>query len=142
MPSPSPDPAPESSQRLDKWLWVARFFKTRSLAAQAARGGKVQVNGERAKPARRIRKGERLTIRRGASEWEVVVQGLAGQRRPAREALLLYAESAESRSRRISEQERRRQAEARRPRGLGRPDKRDRRALEGLRGRPGPRSPS
>lgn len=136
MPSPPPDAAPESSQRLDKWLWVARFFKTRNLAARAVRGGKVQVDGERAKPARRIRKGERLTIRRGGSEREVVVQGLAGQRRPAREAVLLYAESAGSPSGRSGGQERRRDFEAWRRRGLGRPGKRDRREIEGLGGGP------
>lgn len=141
MPPPSPDTAPDSSQRLDKWLWVARFFKTRGLAARAVTGGKVQVNGQRAKPARRIREGERLTIRLGASEWEVRVQGLAGQRRPAREALLLYAESAESRSRRNSERERRRETEARGRHGPGRPGKRERRELERLEGRPRRRSP-
>lgn len=124
MPSPAPDTAPDSYQRLDKWLWVARFFKTRGLAARAVTGGKVQVNGERAKPARRVREGERLTIRRGASEWEVTVQGLAGQRRPAREAVLLYTESAGSPSRRSSGQERRR--------GPGRPGKGERRALARL----------
>ena len=140
MPSPPPDTAPESSQRLDKWLWVARFFKTRNLAARAVTGGKVQVDGERAKPARRIRKGERLTIRRGVSEREVVVQGLARQRRPAREAALLYAESAGSPSRRSSGQERRRAIEAWRRGGPGRPGKRDRRETERLGG--GPRQPS
>ena len=141
MPPPSPDTAPDSSQRLDKWLWAARFFKTRGLAARAVTGGKVRVDGQRAKPARRIREGERLTIRRGASEWEVRVQGLAGQRRPAREALLLYAESAESRNRRNSERERRRALEARGRHGPGRPGKGDRRALERLGGRPRRHSP-
>ena len=132
MPSPPPDTAPESSRRLDKWLWVTRFFKTRDLAARALRGGKARVDGEREKPARRIRKGERLTIRRGVSEREVVVQGLAGQRRPAREAVLLYAESAGSPNRRSGEQERRREIEARRRRGPGRPGERERREVEGL----------
>ena len=129
---PSSDTPPEASQRLDKWLWTARFFKTRTLAAQAVSGGRVHVNGDRAKPARRVRSGERLTIRRGACEWMVVVRGLARQRRPAREAVLLYEETPESEARRVAEQERRRQAEARRERGLGRPTKRERRELDRL----------
>ena len=123
---------PETSERLDKWLWAARFFKTRSLAAQAVSGGKVEANGARVKPARRIRTGERLTIRRGVTQWVVVVRGLNRERRPAREAVLLYEETPESREARISEEERRRQAQARRERGLGRPTKRDRRELERL----------
>lgn len=128
-----PDAALEVSERLDKWLWAARFFKTRSLAAQAVSGGKVEVDGARAKPARRIRTGQRLTIRRGAAEWVVVVRGLNRERRPAREAVLLYEETAQSREARTSEEARRRQAQARRERGLGRPTKRDRRELERLR---------
>ena len=130
-PPPSGSP-PDSTERLDKWLWAARFFKTRSLAAQAVAGGKVEVNGARAKPARRLRTGERLTIQRGASRWEVVVRGLNRERRPAREAILLYEESAESREARSSEEARHRQAEARRARGLGRPTKRERRELDRL----------
>ena len=128
----SPDIPPAPSERLDKWLWAARFFKTRSLAAQAVSGGKVEVNGAHAKPARRIRTGERLTIRRGVTQWVVVVRGLNRERRPAREAVLLYEETPESREARSSEEERRRQAQARRERGLGRPTKRDRRELERL----------
>ena len=128
----SPSPPLEASERLDKWLWAARFFKTRSLAAQAVSGGKVEVNGLRAKPARRIRTGERLTIRRGVTQWVVVVRGLSRERRPAREAVLLYEETPESREARSSEEERRRQAHARRQRGLGRPTKRDRREFERL----------
>ena len=130
--TPSPDAPPQPSERLDKWLWAARFFKTRSLAAQAVSGGKVEVNGARAKPARRIRTGERLTIRRGVVQWVVVVRGLNRERRPAREAVLFYEETPESREARSSEEERRRQAQARRQRGLGRPTKRDRRDLERL----------
>ena len=131
-PHSSPSPPLEASERLDKWLWAARFFKTRSLAAQAVSGGKVEVNGLRAKPARRIRTGERLTIRRGVTQWVVVVRGLNRERRPAREAVLLYEETPESREARSSEEERLRQAHARRQRGLGRPTKRDRREFERL----------
>ena len=123
---------PENSERLDKWLWAARFFKSRSLAALAVSGGKVEVNGTRVKPARRIRTGERLTIRRGVTQWVVVVRGLNRERRPAREAVLLYEETPESRKARSSEEERHRQVQARRERGLGRPTKRDRRELERL----------
>lgn len=128
----SPSPPLEASERLDKWLWAARFFKTRSLAAQAISGGKVEVNGARTKPARRIRTGERLTIRRGVTQWVVVVRALNRERRPAREAVLLYEETPESREARSSEEERRRQAHTRRQRGLGRPTKRDRREFERL----------
>ncbi len=120
-------------QRLDKWLWAARFFKTRASAAEAVSGGKVQLAGQRVKPGRRIRTGDRLEIRRGEQRWEVTVRGLAGQRRPAREAALLYEESEESRAARASEEARRRQAALRRRRGLGRPTKRERRELERLR---------
>ena len=94
----------------------------------------MEVNGSRAKPARRIRTGERLTIRRGVTQWVVVVRGLNRERRPAREAVLLYEETPESRKARSSEEERRRQAQARRDRGLGRPTKRERRELERLKG--------
>lgn len=124
----------EASERLDKWLWAARFFKTRSLAAQAVSGGKVEVNDARVKPARRIRSGERLTIRRGVIQWVVVVRGLNRERRPAREAVLLYEETLESHEARRSEEELHRQAQARRNRGLGRPTKRERRELERLKG--------
>ena len=123
----------DATQRLDKWLWAARFFKTRSLAAQAVSGGKVEIDGARVKPARRIRAGERLTIRRGVMQWVVVVQGLNRERRPAGEAVLLYEETPESRAARSSEEERRRQAQARRERGLGRPTKRERRDLDRIR---------
>ena len=129
LPTPSKDQT-DATQRIDKWLWAARFFKTRSLAAQAVSGGKVEVGGARVKPARRIRAGERLTIRRGVMRWVVVVQGLNRERRPASEAALLYEETPESRAVRSSEEERRRQAQARRERGLGRPTKRERRELD------------
>jgi ribosome-associated heat shock protein Hsp15 len=69
--------------RLDKWLWAARFFKTRSLAAEAVTGGKVAVNGERSKPGRVLRTGERLTIRRGPCEWAVIVKEVSRLRGPA-----------------------------------------------------------
>jgi ribosome-associated heat shock protein Hsp15 len=82
--------------RLDKWLWAARFFKTRGMAAEAVTGGKVHVNGTRTKPAKQIRAGDRLSIRRGMYEWTVTVLGVSETRRPAPEAARLYAETVES----------------------------------------------
>ena len=113
------------SVRLDQWLWAARFFKTRSLAAAAAQGGKVHVRGDRAKPARAIRVGDRLQIRRGPYEWVVTVKGLSTRRGPAGEAVLLYEETADSVRNRDAA---RAQAQASpfRERG-GRPTKKDRR---------------
>lgn len=114
------------TQRLDKWLWVARFFKTRGLAATAISGGKVHVGSERVKPSRHVGPGTQVAIRRGPMEWQVVVRGVAKQRRPAPEAALLYEETPDSIQRREQEAERRRaEAGARRER-LGKPSKRDR----------------
>jgi ribosome-associated heat shock protein Hsp15 len=86
--------------RLDKWLWAARFFKTRGLAAEAVTGGKIEINGTRPKPSRSVRIGDRLTIRRGPCEWTVIVQGVARLRGPAAQAQTLYEETEESRRRR------------------------------------------
>jgi ribosome-associated heat shock protein Hsp15 len=87
----------ESSHiRLDKWLWAARFFKTRSLAAVAVAGGKVKVNGERVKAAKAIRLDDELSIHVGPYEYTVRVLGLSGRRGPAPEAALLYEESVQS----------------------------------------------
>ena len=118
------------SMRIDKWLWAARFFKTRSLAAQAVSGGLVQVAEQRVKASRRLRRGETVHVRRGLQAWDVVVRGLREARRPASEAQTLYEETPESIERRTSEQARREQAQMRRARAQGRPTKRDRRALE------------
>ena len=118
------------SMRIDKWLWAARFFRTRSLAAQAVSGGVVQVAKQRVKASRRLRRGETVHVRRGALAWDVVVRGLRETRRPAPEAQTLYEETPESIERRTSEQARREQAQMRRARAQGRPTKRDRRALE------------
>ena len=82
--------------RLDKWLWAARFFKTRKLAAVAISGGKVQVNDQRTKPGKDIKPGALLSISKDGLRWDVTVTALSGQRRPAKEAVLLYEESAES----------------------------------------------
>ena len=117
------------SLRIDKWLWAARFFKTRSLAAQAVSGGLVQVADRRVKASRRLRRGERVHVRRGPQAWDVVVRGLRDERRPAPEAQTLYEETPESVTRRTGEQARREQAAMRRARAQGRPTKRERRAL-------------
>ncbi len=84
--------------RLDKWLWAARLFKTRSLAAEAAAGGKVHLNGARVKPAKAVRPGDELRVRRGEHEIVVIVRALALQRRPAPEAAALYEETDESKA--------------------------------------------
>jgi len=83
--------------RIDKWLWAARFFKTRSLAAEAVEGGKVQVNGERVKPAKMLKPGDALSIRNGPYAWEITVFALSERRGSAAEAAKLYSESDESR---------------------------------------------
>jgi len=91
--NPAKNEMTEAKVRIDKWLWAARFFKTRSVAAQAVTGGKVHVNGARIKPARMVQPGDELRIRRGELEFIVIVQGLSGKRRPAKEAQLLYEET-------------------------------------------------
>lgn len=84
--------------RIDKWLWAARFWKTRSLAAEAVAGGKVKLNGERVKAAKSVRVGDELSIRVGPYEYVVHVLGLAGRRGPAPEAALLYEETPQSKT--------------------------------------------
>jgi len=113
--------------RLDKWLWAARFFKTRSLAVEAIEGGKVRVNDERAKPAKEVRLGMKLTIRTHV-ERTVIVRRLSDVRRPAVEAVTLYEETPESVIQRERETELRRLT-PKRETGEGRPTKRDRRRI-------------
>ncbi len=118
--------------RLDKWLWAARFFKTRSLASDAADSGKVRVDGDKVKPAREVKLGAVINIRSKDFEIEVVVRGLSNQRRGAPEAALLYAETEGSRSRRAELKITRVDDHARRERGAGRPTKRQRREIKGF----------
>ena len=119
--------------RLDKWLWAARLFKTRSLASDAVDGGKVKLNGAATKPAKEVKVDDRLNIRVGEQDWEVVVQGLNEQRRPAPEAQLLYQETPDSVQQRIKASELRKLAPAPAPDHRGRPTKRDRRELSRFR---------
>jgi ribosome-associated heat shock protein Hsp15 len=86
--------------RLDKWLWAARFFKTRALAAEAVEGGKVQLNGQRTKPGKDVRIGSRLKIHKGGLEWRIEILELPPQRRPAAEAQGFYLEDETSRQQR------------------------------------------
>jgi len=115
--------------RIDKWLWAARFFKTRRLAVEALESGKVLVNEARAKPARTVAVGDMLDIRVGNNHrFEVKVLGLSGRRGPAPEAQKLYRETDESKARREAiAAERRAQPQ---PELKGRPTKRDRREIE------------
>lgn len=116
--------------RLDRWLWAARFFKTRVLASAAVAGGKVHCNGAAVKPAHPVRVGDRLSIRRGYERLDVEVSGLSTRRGPACEAMTLYAETPESLARRERERESRRFAPV--PDPGQRPDKRARRRLLAL----------
>jgi ribosome-associated heat shock protein Hsp15 len=88
----------DSTIRIDKWLWAARFFKTRALAAEAVAGGKVRVNGERVKAAKAIRPGDALSIHIGPYEYDVRVRALSARRGPAPQAALLYEESEPSKA--------------------------------------------
>jgi ribosome-associated heat shock protein Hsp15 len=119
----------ESSVRLDKWLWAARFFKTRSVARDAVSGGKVHLNGTRAKPGRTLNIGDELRIQRGKGEYTITVVELSARRGPAAMAQTLYEESEENRILREQLAEKRKleyQQHATRER---RPDKRQRRRL-------------
>lgn len=116
--------------RIDKWLWAARFFKTRSLATDAVECGKVRCNDERVKPARKLQPGDMLAINNGATEWEVEVLALSDVRGSATQAQLLYAETANSSAKRQHEAEQRRLFREPTSALKGRPTKRDRRLLD------------
>lgn len=123
----------EPSVRLDRWLWAARWFKTRSLATVAVAGGKVHLDGRRVKPSAPVRIGDRIEVRKGPYAFDLVVTGLAERRGPAREARQLYDETEESVRARELRRVRTRQAPTPTFEGKGRPTKRDRRALDRLR---------
>ena len=118
--------------RLDKWLWAARFFKTRSLAQQAVTGGRVQLNGVRTKPAHELKVGDMLDIRVGDWRWEVKVIALSDRRGPAEEARKLYEETEASRAERERRGDMRRWGTEPAATLKGRPTKRDRRRMEQL----------
>ncbi len=129
----SEDRQDQGRVRLDKWLWAARFFKTRRLATEAIAGGHVHLDGQRVKPSRPVRVGDRLEIRKGEVRFEIDVLALSERRGPASEAAKLYRETPESLARREREREARRLA-ARAPAPVRRPDKRDRRRLRDVKG--------
>ena len=113
--------------RLDKWLWAARFFKTRSLAQAAVEGGKVHYDGQRVKPGHAVRLGARVSVRVGDDDRELLVRALSSQRGSATVAQALYEETADSLSRRTERAALRRAAALSQPVSDGRPDKRQRR---------------
>jgi ribosome-associated heat shock protein Hsp15 len=121
--------------RLDKWLWAARFYKTRSLAAEAIGGGKVQVNGDRAKRARPLAVGDEIRIRQGPYEHTVVVRELSERRGPAPQAATLYEETAASKEARERLAIQLKTLHSAFVPDKGRPTKRDRREIERLKGR-------
>jgi len=125
---------PLASVRVDKWLWATRFFKTRALAADAIDGGKVDVNGDRAKRSRHLVPGDRVALRLGQYEWVIVVRGVSERRGPAPEAQLLYEETVESASRRAALKVQLDSMPSFFGHGEGRPTKQNRRAIRRLKG--------
>lgn len=124
------DELKEGKCRLDKWLWAARFFKTRSLATDAIDGGKVYVDGDRVKPAKEVRVGQILYIRRKEFDIEVTVKALSVTRKGAPEAALLYQETPESVAKRENAAVTKEADHAKRERGAGRPTKRQLREIK------------
>ena len=120
------------SVRLDKWLWAARFYKTRSAATEAVAGGKVDVNGDAAKPARAVSPGDTIRVRIAPHEWTVTVTGLGERRGSAAQAALLYVELEASRTARERKMQQLKDAPLLRFEG-GKPNKQDRRTIRKLR---------
>jgi ribosome-associated heat shock protein Hsp15 len=128
------DAAGPDRVRIDKWLWAARFFKTRSIAADAISGGKVELNGERTKPAKLLQVGDEVRLRLGPYEHIVLVRGLSERRGPATDAMRLYEETPASIAARAKHAEQLRMAPAAFVyEEKGRPTKRDRREIERFR---------
>jgi ribosome-associated heat shock protein Hsp15 len=127
---PDAAPAAEDRVRLDKWLWAARFYKTRGLAAEAIDNGQARLNDARVKPAHAVRLGDAVCVRKGGLAWDVRVTGIADRRGSASDAALLYRETPESAAAREQAIAQRRAAAASDPRFPGRPTKRQRRRLE------------
>lgn len=120
---------PPKKVRIDKWLWAARFFKTRSLAKQAIDGGKVHMQGQRVKASKEIEAGDVIQVRQGWDEKEIVVSGLSEQRGPAAQATQLYDETPESIRQRQKQTEQRRLNAAQSPRSSGKPTTKQRRHI-------------
>jgi ribosome-associated heat shock protein Hsp15 len=125
--------SPADRHRLDKWLWCVRFYKTRALAARAVSGGKVKVNGERARPSHNIRVGDRVSLSLAPDAIDVDVLAFPARRGSAIEAQASYVETPESQARRDRYREQRQMAKLSRPQPVARPDKRERRQLAKLR---------
>ena len=121
--------------RIDKWLWAARFFKTRSIATRACELGKIESNGQQAKPAREVRVGDLLQVRSPGGDFEVEVLGVSEMRGPATVAQKLYRETDESREKRLKLAEERKAMPNFEAMREGKPSKRDRRKIDRLRGR-------
>jgi len=123
------------SVRIDKWLWAARFFKTRALAAEAIDGGKVDVNDARAKPAKMVRPGDTVSVRLGPFEHLVTVKGVSERRGPAAQAVLLFEEDPAGKATRLKLAEAHRIAHQSFAHGEGKPSKKERRDISRLKGR-------
>jgi len=128
-------PDDDDGVRLDKWLWAARFYKTRAIAVEAIGGGKVLCNGVRPKPSREVREGDEVRLRMGPYEHIVVVRLLTPRRGPAREAALMYEETAESLAARARLAEQLRAASAFNPQASWTESKKDRRDVRRIRGK-------
>ncbi|AJK45153.1 RNA-binding S4 domain-containing protein [Burkholderia plantarii] len=123
---------PGAKLRIDKWLWAARFFKTRSLAADAVEKGRVRIGGAPVKPSKDVRVGDRVEVTIDTAVWQVDVLGICDLRGPAAIAQTLYAETGEGRAKRLAELERRRHYREPAAELHGRPTKRDRRIIDKL----------
>ena len=128
------DGAPAGKVRVDKWLWAARFFKTRSLAQEAVDGGKVDVNGERAKRSKLVQAGDRIQLRKGAELWQLEVRDIASRRGSAEIAQSLYQDVEEGRAKREAVRDGLRSMNTAFTHGDSRPGKRDRRELRRFKG--------
>ena len=124
----------DGSVRLDKWLWAARFYKSRAAASQAISAGKVEVNGQRAKPAKSLQAGDRLRVRKGPFEFRLEVRAVSERRGPALDAVALYVEDPAGKAARERLGQQLRLAPSLRFQGSGRPTKKDRREIERVRG--------
>ncbi len=135
MHAPTQKNPPDKRVRLDRWLWAARQYKTRSLASKAVGGGRVRLNDQRTKPGAAIHVGDRVTVRKGPYEFRLIVEALSESRGPAREAVKLYTETADSIAEREARRAQMKQSLVQGYEGKGRPTKKERRELERLRRR-------